>query len=108
MCVIDRPETTGNTTAAQTIRTARLTLRPAAEKDVAAITRFAGDYAIASMTTRMPHPYREADARQFVDVLARQDGARERTFMIAWASALSPSASRLELGSSSTTRNGSR
>jgi RimJ/RimL family protein N-acetyltransferase len=82
MCVIDRPETTGNTTAAQTIRTARLTLRPAAQKDVAAITRFAGDYAIASMTTRMPHPYSETDARQFVEVLGRQDGARERTFMI--------------------------
>ena len=82
MCVIDRPETTERPGARAEIRTDRLILRPPARADVAAITRLAGDYGIASMTTRMPHPYAEADARQFVALVARQDGARERTFTI--------------------------
>jgi RimJ/RimL family protein N-acetyltransferase len=82
MCVIDRPETTSQAPARDQIRTERLVLRPPAAGDAPAITRFAGDYAIASMTTRMPHPYAEADARQFVELVARQDTARERTFSI--------------------------
>lgn len=82
MCVIDRPETTSRPEARNEIRTDRLILRAPAAADVPAITRLAGDYAIASMTTRMPHPYAEADARQFVALVARQDGARERTFVI--------------------------
>jgi RimJ/RimL family protein N-acetyltransferase len=80
MCVVDRPETTSRPTERTGIRTDRLTLRPPMAGDVAAIARLAGDYGIASMTTRMPHPYVEADARQFVALVARQDGARERTF----------------------------
>jgi RimJ/RimL family protein N-acetyltransferase len=82
MCVIDRPETTKRAEARNEVRTERLILRPPATGDVEAITRLAGDYAIASMTTRMPHPYLEADARQFVALVARQDPARERTFAI--------------------------
>lgn len=82
MCVIDRPETTERAPARDHIRTDRLILRAPAAGDVAAITALAGDYAIASMTTRMPHPYAESDARQFVTLVARQDGARERTFTI--------------------------
>jgi RimJ/RimL family protein N-acetyltransferase len=82
MCIIDRPETTTRLEARDQIRTDRLILRPPAAGDVQAITRLAGDLAIARMTTRMPHPYAEADARQFVTLVARQDGARERTFTI--------------------------
>ena len=82
MCVIDRPETTHETIGPGEIRTGRLTLRAPEAGDVAAITEFAGDYAIASMTTRMPHPYAEGDARQFVHLVARQDTSRERTFVI--------------------------
>jgi len=82
MCVIDRPETTSRPEARTEIRTDRLTLRAPMAGDVAAITRLAGDYGIASMTTRMPHPYAESDARQFVALVARQDRARERTFAI--------------------------
>jgi RimJ/RimL family protein N-acetyltransferase len=82
MCVIDRPETTSRHAARTEVRTDRLTLRPPMAGDVAAITKLAGDYTIASMTTRMPHPYAEADARLFVTLVARQDGARERTFAI--------------------------
>ena len=82
MCVIDRPETTGDTTRRSEIRTDRLILRAPAAGDVGAITRLCGDWAIASMTSRMPHPYAESDALRFVDLVARQDGARERTFAI--------------------------
>ena len=82
MCVIDRPETTNGPEARGQIRTDRLTLRAPQAGDVTALTRHADDYAIASMTTRMPHPYAEEDARQFVQIVRRQDGARERTFVI--------------------------
>ncbi|HEY4029149.1 MAG TPA: GNAT family N-acetyltransferase [Caulobacteraceae bacterium] len=82
MCVIDRPETTRGPQPRTEIRTDRLMLRPPVAGDVPALARFAGDYAIACMTTRMPHPYAEADARQFVTLVARQDPARERTFAI--------------------------
>jgi RimJ/RimL family protein N-acetyltransferase len=82
MCVIDRPETIERPEARAEIRTDRLILRAPAPGDVPAITSLAGDPAIARMTTRMPHPYAEADARQFLALVARQDGARERTFVI--------------------------
>jgi RimJ/RimL family protein N-acetyltransferase len=82
MCVIDRPETTNGAAGRGEIRTDRLTLRAPVKGDVPALTRFAGDYAIACMTTRMPHPYAESDARLFVDLVARQDTDRERTFVI--------------------------
>ena len=82
MCVIDRPETTGRPQARSEIRTDRLILRAPDMGDVGDITRLCGDYAIASMTSRMPHPYAESDARRFVDLVSRQDGARERTFAI--------------------------
>ena len=82
MCVMDRPETTGKTEARSEIRTDRLILRAPNVGDVGAITRLCGDYGIASMTSRMPHPYAEADARRFVELVARQNAARERTFTI--------------------------
>ena len=82
MCVIDRPETTGATETRREIRTDRLILRAPNAGDVGAITRLCGDYGIASMTSRMPHPYAEVDARRFVELVARQNTARERTFAI--------------------------
>ena len=82
MCVIDRPETTETPEVRSEIRTRRLMLRPPVAGDVPALARFAGDYAIACMPPRMPHPYAEADARQFVALVSRQDPARERTFVI--------------------------
>ena len=82
MCVIDRPETTGDTAARAEIRTDRLILRAPNAGDLGAITQLCGDYAIARMTSRMPHPYAEADAHRFVGLVARQDLARERTFAI--------------------------
>ena len=82
MCVIDRPETTRGATARTEIRTDRLILRAPNAGDLGAITQLCGDYAIARMTSRMPHPYAEADAHRFVGLVARQDLARERTFAI--------------------------
>ena len=82
MRVIDRPETIGATSARTEIRTDRLILRQPVTGDVATITRLCGDYAVTSMTTRMPHPYAEADARQFVELVGRQNLSRERTFVI--------------------------
>jgi RimJ/RimL family protein N-acetyltransferase len=77
MCVVDRePE------VRQEIATPRLRLRRPRREDVGAVARLAADYAISSMTTRMPYPYAEGDARQFVDLVATQDRQRENTFMI--------------------------
>jgi RimJ/RimL family protein N-acetyltransferase len=82
MCVIDRPETTKRPEARSELRTDRLTLRAPRVDDVGSITRLCGDWAIASMTSRMPHPYVESDARRFMELVSRQDPARERTFAI--------------------------
>ena len=57
-------------------------LRRPENRDVGAITRLAGDYAIASMTTRMPFPYADGDARSFVQLVNAQDRRRENTFVI--------------------------
>lgn len=81
MCVIDRASETG-TPIRDEIVSARLRLRRPAAKDVRAITRLAADYAISSMTTRMPFPYAENDAQAFVQLVGRQDRQRESTFVI--------------------------
>lgn len=80
MPIMDRPDIA--TFVRDEIRTPRLTLRRPVAGDVDAIARLAADYAIASMTTRMPHPYGLSDARQFVDLAGRQDRSRERAFAI--------------------------
>jgi RimJ/RimL family protein N-acetyltransferase len=64
------------------IVTRRLRLRRPKPADVGAIARLAGDYAICSMTTRMPYPYVEGDARAFVDLVAVQNRGTENTFVI--------------------------
>jgi len=64
------------------IVTRRLRLRRPRPADVGAIARLAGDYAICSMTTRMPYPYAEGDARAFVDLVAAQNRRVENTFVI--------------------------
>lgn len=64
------------------ITSARLRLRRPSVKDVGAIARLAADYAISSMTTRMPFPYVEGDAQAFVQLVGKQDRRRENTFVI--------------------------
>jgi RimJ/RimL family protein N-acetyltransferase len=64
------------------IVTPRLRIRRPHPSDVGALARLAGDYAICSMTTRMPYPYAEGDARAFVALVAAQNRRTENTFVI--------------------------
>jgi RimJ/RimL family protein N-acetyltransferase len=49
------------------MRTRRLRLRPLTRRDAKAIAALAGDWDVARMTGRIPHPYRIEDALQWVD-----------------------------------------
>jgi RimJ/RimL family protein N-acetyltransferase len=49
-----------------TLVTERLILRPLRDTDLDAIVANVSDYDIAKMTTRIPHPYTEADGREFL------------------------------------------
>lgn len=80
MCVIDRPEIKNE--MRDVIATPRLKLRRPQGCDVGAVAGLASDYAIASMTTRMPYPYAESDARQFVTLVGAQDRTRDNAFMV--------------------------
>jgi ribosomal-protein-alanine N-acetyltransferase len=44
----------------------RLILRPPSPSDITSITAWLGDYDVARMTSRAPHPYDEEDAEEFV------------------------------------------
>lgn len=48
------------------IRTPRLLLRPPVTRDAGAIVELAGDWDVARMTGRIPHPYKLADAEDFL------------------------------------------
>jgi RimJ/RimL family protein N-acetyltransferase len=48
------------------IETERLVLRPVAEADLDAIVTWIGDFAVAGMLARVPHPYARADAESFL------------------------------------------
>ncbi|MGD9671048.1 MAG: GNAT family N-acetyltransferase [Hyphomicrobiaceae bacterium] len=61
------------------IRTARLVLRPLREDDLFDIARLAGDWAIASMTARIPYPYTPDDARQWLYGLEEGEFVRAMT-----------------------------
>ena len=59
----------------------RLILRPPRPTDIEAMTVWLSDYAVASMTARVPHPYYEEDAAAFIAlapphrfVIQRRDG----------------------------------
>ena len=54
--------------------TERLTLRAPRCEDVKAIAVLANDRRIAANTSRIPHPYRLADAEQFLAAVNRRDG----------------------------------
>lgn len=56
------------------LETERLMLRAPRREDVKAIARLANDRRIAENTACIPHPYRLADAEQFVGAVNRQDG----------------------------------
>ncbi|MBW8709138.1 MAG: GNAT family N-acetyltransferase [Alphaproteobacteria bacterium] len=48
------------------LETNRLILRAPLPSDIASITAWLGDYDVARMTSRAPHPYSEDDAEAFV------------------------------------------
>ena len=60
----------------------RLALRAPDRADAVRLAGLANDYAVCSMTTRMPYPYGLPDAHAFIDLAEGQDPARERTFVI--------------------------
>jgi RimJ/RimL family protein N-acetyltransferase len=73
MCVIE---------TSPVIETRRLQLRAPAPQDIPAIARLANDADIARMTCRMPHPFGQGDAEDFVVSVAAQNPARANTFLI--------------------------
>jgi RimJ/RimL family protein N-acetyltransferase len=56
------------------LETKRLTLRAPRHEDVKAIAVLANDRRLAENTARIPHPYRLADAEQFVASVNQRDG----------------------------------
>jgi RimJ/RimL family protein N-acetyltransferase len=64
------------------IRSQRLRLRRPEAEDAPAIARLASDYAVSSMTTRMPYPYGLDDARAFVNLARALDVREQITFVV--------------------------
>jgi RimJ/RimL family protein N-acetyltransferase len=58
------------------LQTARLLLRPYSMGDIADLVRLAGAREVAATTLRIPHPYREQDAIDFVTSCQEKKGAR--------------------------------
>jgi 8-oxo-dGTP diphosphatase len=48
------------------LESSRLILRPPRPCDIHSITTWLGDYDVARMTSRVPHPYNEGDAEAFL------------------------------------------
>jgi RimJ/RimL family protein N-acetyltransferase len=65
------------------LETQRLVLRAPRLEDVKALTLLANDRRIAENTSRIPHPYRHADAEQFIGAVNTGDG--DTAFMITLA-----------------------
>lgn len=67
----------------QTIITRRLTLRRYQEADAARVAYLAGDYDVAKMCGRVPHPYPIAAAYSFFDMLERgEEAGKEHAFAV--------------------------
>jgi hypothetical protein len=67
----------------QTIITRRLTLRPYHQTDAARVAYLAGDYDVAKMCGRVPHPYPIAAAYSFFDMLEHgQESGKEYAFAV--------------------------
>lgn len=60
------------------LHTDRLILRPYAPTDVADLVRLAGAREVAATTLRIPHPYTEQDARDFITAYARNSSPETR------------------------------
>ncbi|WP_309643896.1 GNAT family N-acetyltransferase [Phenylobacterium sp.] len=64
------------------LSTPRLRLRRPRRADAARIAEYCGDYDVARMTSRIPHPYGIEDANAFLDRQDLKDADREATFAI--------------------------
>ena len=76
----DIPTPTLREASSCVLETERLTLRRPTLADVKAIARLADDRRIAENTRRLPHPYSQDDAIEFVRAAA--DGNRGTVFLI--------------------------
>lgn len=66
------------------LRTPRLTLRPPEPADAGQIARLANNARVAAQTARLPHPYRESDALEWISMLRRGgDEASGQSFVVA-------------------------
>jgi len=54
------------------LQTERLTLRPYAPSDIPALLPLIGAREVAATTLRIPHPYAESDARDFISVIQEE------------------------------------
>jgi RimJ/RimL family protein N-acetyltransferase len=67
MTLLERiPEETFRERSIPVLETERLVLRAPALEDVKAMVMLANDLRVSQNTARMPHPYTEADAEQFI------------------------------------------
>ena len=57
------------------LQTERLVLRAPTHDDIPAIVVLADDIDVVRRLSRLPHPYTEADARYFVDEVAKEEAA---------------------------------
>lgn len=66
------------------LETDHLILRPYRPEDAEAVQRYVGLWEIACMTSRIPHPYPEGAAAEWIDShRAQRDGGQEHTFCVA-------------------------
>jgi len=91
----DIPTPTLRETTTCVLETERLTLRKPTLADVKAIARLANDRRIAENTARIPHPYKLADAKDWISAAGMRPG--EQTFIITLASGAIIGACGLEL-----------
>jgi RimJ/RimL family protein N-acetyltransferase len=68
------------TRQAMELHTKRLHLRRPADRDIVSIIAIAGDWEVSRRLGRVPHPYKEADARYFLETVV----ANEPTWAVVW------------------------
>jgi len=79
-----------------TLQTDRLTLRPFRLEDAAAVAGYCGDWDVARMTTRIPHPYGIDDATKWIEGHASEPA--ELRFCIEVAGAPAGAIGLIDLG----------
>lgn len=65
------------------LTTPRLWLRPLVAADLPDLVREIGRWEVARWLTRVPHPYREADGRHWIDLCERETVRRQQLHFVA-------------------------